>query len=433
MARPGTPNPKPGRSWVSRLVADVRPLRESPTFRRLWIGTTTSSIGGGMTTFALSLQIFELTHSSAAVGTLGLARGIPTIVFGLFGGSFADAVDRRTLVLVTSSLAATVAAVFALQAYLDLRQLWLLYLLAVVQAVLGAVNAPARRTFVRRLLPAHRVAAGVALNQVSGQTAMLVGPALAGIVTAAAGLQACYLVDAVSFAAALYGMARLPSMRAQGDIGRPGLKATIEGVRFIRRHAILAASFLADIDAMVLGMPIALFPAINAQHFGGAAQTLGLLSAAPAAGGIIGSAVSGPIGRIDRRGRAMLVAVIVWGATIAGFGLTRTLWIALLLLAAAGTADNASVTCRATLVQFLTPERYQGRVTAADYVVGAGGPQVGNFEAGVLGSLTTPAFSAFAGGVATVVGAVAISFAIPSFARHKLSTTLDEAHPSGQV
>ncbi len=363
------------------LLADARPLRESPAFRRLWIGTSVSAIGGAMTSFAVMLQTYELTHSSVAVGAIGLAQFIPVLLLGLFGGSFADAVDRRRLALVTTSGLTVVSAVFALQAFLGVRQLWLLYVLAAVAAMLMAVDSPARRTFLPRLVPADRVAAGVALNQLSGYVSFLIGPVLAGAVTAAAGLRVCYLVDALSFGAALYGVARLPAMPPQDSIGRPGLRATVDGLRYIRRQPVLLAVLLADLDATVLAVPVALFPAINAARFGGSPQTLGLLTSALAAGGLLGSALSGPAGRVSGKARAMLFTVAIWGAAIAGFGLARTLWLALLLLAVASAADTTSVIFRGTIVQLATPDRFRGRVTAVDFVVGMGGPQMGSFKA----------------------------------------------------
>jgi hypothetical protein len=400
------------------LIADLRPLRESPPFRRLWIGSTVSSLGSAMTGFAVVLQTYDLTHSSFAVGAIGLAQAVPAVVIGLFGGSFADAVDRRRLVLVTSSGLAVVSALFAAQAYAGLRQLWLLFVLAVAAAMLQSVDGPARRTFLPRLVPAGLVPAGVALNQLSFYVSFLVGPLLAGVATATAGLRVCYLVDALSFGAALYGVARLPTMAPQDGGARPGLRAVAEGLRFICRQRVLAATLLADIDGMVLGMPVALFPALNAERFGGSPQTLGLLNAALAAGGLLGSALSGPAGRVSRKALAMLVTVAVWGAAIACFGAASLLWLALAMLVVAGAADTTTVIFRGSVVQAATPDRLRGRVSAVDYVAGNAVPRLGNFESGAVAALTTPAVSAVSGGLATMVGALLIRLAFPAVARY---------------
>ena len=410
-------------------MLDTGPLRGSAHFRRLWAGSSLSVVGGQLTTFAVTLQIYRSTHSSAAVGAAGLASGLPLVLLGLFGGSFADAVDRRRLVLATNLGSVAVSVLLAAQALAGLRALWPLYTLLALQSLLGAVGAPARRTFVPRLLPAAQVPAGVALNQLSLQLGRMAGPALAGFVTAAGGLRLCYLADVLSFTGTLYALARLPAMPPQGGTARPGPAAVVAGLRFIRGRPLLAGVFLADLDAMVLGMPFALFPALNDAHFGGAAPTLGLITAAPAIGGLAGSALSGPVGHTTRPGRALLACVMVWGAAIAAFGLTRTLWLALPLLAVAGAADTISVIFRSTIVQLATPDGFRGRVGGVDFVIGAAGPQAGNVRAGVVASLTTPAVSAVGGGLATLVGAALLGLFVPALSRHS-ATAAEETRPS---
>jgi MFS family permease len=408
---------------ATRLLMDIRPLRESPAFRRLWAGSGLSAIGSQMTSFAVVLQIYTIAHSSIAVGAVGLAIAVPAITFGLVGGSVVDAADRRRLVLVTSSCLAVVSAAFAAQAFADLGTVWPLYGLIVVQALLDSVNVPARRTFLPRLLPAERVPAGAALNMFTMHGSVIAGPALAGVVVAAWGLKVCYLIDAISFAAALYGTARLPAMPPEGGAARPGLRAVAEAMRFIRGNRIVSGAFLADTSATILGMPFALFPAINAERFGGAAQTLGLLAAAPAVGGVVGTALSGPVGRVSRQGRAMLAAGAIWGAGLTGFGVARSFWLALVFLAVAGVADVISVVFRTTMVQVATPDRYRGRVSAAEYVVGLGCPQLGNFRAGAIASLTSSTISAVSGGLATIAGAAVVGLTVPAFARYQAGSS----------
>src|SRR5215469_5287691 len=409
------------------LIADVRPLRESPAFRRLWAGTTLSSAGSSFTSFAVLLQVYELTRSPLATGLVGVAQMVPTLLIGLLGGSVTDTTDRRKLVLVTSGCLAAVSAAFAAQAFAGLGLVWLLYALVAVQSALVAIDRPARTTFIPSLLPASQISAGLALYQLSYQITLTVGPALAGLIAATPhlGLQACYLIDAISFGAALYGVARLPAMRPQPNVTRPGPRAVAEGVSFIRRSQVLAGAFLADLNATVFGLPVALFPAINAERFGGNPVTLGLFMTAIGVGGLLSVAVSGPFVRISRQGRAMLWAVAIWGAAFAGFAVAPSLWLTLSLLAIAGAADTFTVIFRGTIVQSATPDEFRGRVTAADYVVGAGGAQIGNVEAGALGSLTSPTISALTGGLVTIVGSVVIGLALPAFVR--FSSTAAEA------
>lgn len=411
----GAPSKRP---LYRRLLADMRPLQESPAYRRLWAGQSLSIIGSRMTGVAVPIQVYALTHSSLAVGMIGLTLAVPLIGLGLLGGSIADAFDRRRLVLVTTTLLAVVSLLFALQALLDLRQLWLLYVLIAVQSCLSAVDQPARRTFIPRLLPPNRIRAATALSFLSFHVSNTAGPLVAGIIIAAAGLQTAYVVDAVSFFFSFYGVMRLPAMPPQGGGAPPGLHAVAEGVRFARRQPVIARALIVDLNATIFGMPFALFPALAATRFGGGAQTVGLLYAAPAIGGVIASACSGPLSHIHRQGRAVLIAIAIWGATIAGFGATKLLWLGVLLLAIAGAADVVNGVFRTTIIQINTPDALRGRVNSVEFVVGAGGPHLGDVESGVVASFTSPVFSAVSGGLASVVGVVLLGLTSPAFARY---------------
>ena len=416
---------RPVRSRTAKLGAglltDITPLRTSPQFRRLFLGSVLSIIGSSFTSYAVPLQVYNLTHSPLAVGSIGVAALIPTLTVGLLGGSVIDAVDRRKLVLITSSALSVVSVLLAVQAIAGLRLLWLLYALVAVQSALAAVNAPARRTFVPSLLEPGLLTAGLALNRLGFQLALVAGPALAGLVTAAAGghLQACYLIDAVSFGGALYGVAGLPPMPPLAGALRPGLRAVGQGLRFIRRSQVLSGAFLADLNATVLALPVALFPAINAERFGGNPVTLGLFMTAIGAGGVLISAVSGPLRRVRRPGLTMLVTVGVWGAAFAGFAVARSLWLTLGLLAVAGAADTITVVLRGLIVQAVTTDALRGRLTSAEYVIGVGGDSLGSLESGALGSLTSPVISALAGGLACLAVSVALGLALPAFARYR--------------
>jgi MFS family permease len=406
---------------MPRLLPDFQPVRDQPAFRRLLAGDMLSAIGGSMTGFAVILQIWDLTHSSFAVGALGFTF-IPVLILGLLGGSIADSVDRRKLALWCTVALSAVSALYAIQAFAGFGRLWLLYLLAVAQAMLQSISAPARRTFVPRLLPPERLRAGIALQTLTGRVSMLAGPALAGVVAGAWGLQVCYVIDAVSFFASLYATARLPAMRQERSTPSRNLHAIAEGFRFIGRNRVIAAAFLTDLDAMLLGLPVALFPALNAEHFGGRPQTLGLLTAAVGVGGLVSAALSGPASRATWLGRGMLAGTVIWGAAIAGFGLVSSLPVALLLLAIAGAADTLTVTFRASMVQTLTPDEFRGRVSSVEYIIGTGGAPLGNVEAGTVASLTSPAISAFTGGIGSLAAGVLIALAFPAFTRYR-------AHP----
>ncbi|MDQ6907161.1 MAG: MFS transporter [Chloroflexota bacterium] len=410
--------PPTKRPLYQRILADTRPLQESPTYRRLWIGQSLSVIGSRMTSVAAPVQVYALTHSSLAVGMIGLTIAVPLIGLGLLGGSIADAFDRRRLVLITTTLLAVVSLLFALQALLDLRQLWLLYVLIAVQSCLSAIDQPARRTFIPRLLPPDRIPAATALSFLSFHVSNTVGPLVAGTIIAAAGLQTAYVVDAVSFFFSFYGVMRLPAMPPQGGGASPGLRAVAEGLRFVRHQPVIATTLLVDLNATIFGMPFALFPALAATRFGGGAQTVGLLYAAPAIGGVIASACSGPLSHLHHQGRAVLIAVAIWGAAIAGFGATKLLWLGVILLAVAGAADVVNGVFRTTIIQVNTPDALQGRVNSVGFVVGAGGPHLGDVESGVVASVISPVFSAVSGGLASVAGVVLLGLIRPAFARY---------------
>lgn len=378
-----------------------------------------SGIGGQMTNYAVLLQVYELTRSSLNVGIVELANGVPMIVAALLSGPLADAVDRRKTALIASSIQTAVSATLAAQAFTGLNQVWLLYLLVSVQGMVAGLASPARQTFMPSLLRREQLSAGAALQTLVMHGNILVGPTLAGIITAAVGLKVCYLLDAISFIFSLYAVARLPKMRAAGHEVRPGLRAIGEGLQFIVSRRMILGVLLADMSATFLGMPFALFPAINAERFGGHPQTLGLMISAVSVGGLLGSVLSGPASRIRRQGLGMLAAGAAWGAGLAVFGWSGAFWLAFLSLAFAGAADVTSVVLRTSLVQSLTPDNLRGRISAIDISVGAGVPALGNFRAGAVASLTSPTVSAVSGGLSVVAGAAMIGLFIPALLTYR--------------
>ena len=416
-----------------KLLADLTPLRESPAFRRLWAGSTLSAVGGAMTTFALTLQVWELTRSTAAVGLVALATLLPLLAVGLFGGALIDAVDTRRLVLGCTSALAAASALLTVQAWVGFDQVGLLYALAAIQSAIAAVNEPGRRSLTPALLPAAQLAPAQALQRISFQVMIIAGPALAGLVAGAPqlGLRGCYLIDTVSFGCALYGVGSIP--RALASENSPSdhperslLSSVAAGFSFIGRTPVLAGAFLTDVCATFFGLPTSLFPALNAERFGGDPRTLGLFTAAVGVGGMVTAVLSGPLKHVTRQGAAMLVGAAIWGAAFAVFAVAHSLWLTLLALGVAGAADTITVVARGTIVSIVTPAAFRGRVMAADYVVGAGGPQLGSVEAGAVGSLTTPVISALSGGLLVVAGTAAIALALPAFRRYRMDADRGE-------
>ena len=406
------------------VVADVRPLRSFPDYRRLWFGLSVSRLGQQMTAVAVALQVYAITRSSFAVGLVGLAAFVPLVGFGLYGGAIVDAVDRRRVGLVTAAALWALSVVLVVQAALDLRSTPLLYALVAAQSACFAVNSPARSAIVARLVPADLLPAANALSTVSNNLGFTLGPLLGGVVISVGSFEAAYAIDCLTFAAALYAMWRLPTLPPEGAGRRAWLRSVLEGLTFLRTRPNVLMTFLADLAAMVLAQPRALFPAVAGAWYGGGARTVGLLAAAPALGALVAAVMSGWLGRVRRQGLAVLVCVAAYGATIAGFGLARVLWLGLALLALSGAVDMVSAVFRMTILQAATPDELRGRLQGVFIVVVAGGPRLGEFAAGSVASVTTTTFAVVGGGCACVVAVAALAARFPRFARY------DARHPA---
>lgn len=274
------------RGRVRVRFLDTRPLRSSQPFRDLWIGTSASQIGGQTANVAVLAQVWDLTGSPVGAGAIGLATGLPMVLFGLLGGTLADTFDRRAVVRATTAGQLLAAAGLCAQAQADNRNVLLLLALVAVGTSCSALGAPARRVLPVRLLPGDQVAAGLALTNVSFQAAMLAGPAMAGLIIARWDLPAAYAVQAVATAVSMLTVIRLPAMRPEGADAAGGRRRPERGGwRIVLRRPTLWGSMATDLSATLLAMPIALFPLVNEVRFGGDPQTLGPFLSAVAVGG----------------------------------------------------------------------------------------------------------------------------------------------------
>ncbi|RZQ62546.1 MFS transporter [Amycolatopsis suaedae] len=399
------------------LLVDVGPLRSAPAFRRLWIGQTCSGLGGQMSLVAVLFQVWEATNSPVWTGFVGLAQAIPVILFGLFAGTVIDRVDRRSFYLVMVIGQAACAVLLAVQGFTGGVPVVVVLLLVAAQSSFGAGAGPAARTFLPRLLPETRLAAGLALNRISFQGAMLAGPALGGVVLGAWGAGVCYLIDAVLFGLAFYGAFGLPPMRPDGDPARPGLRGVADGLTFLVRTPVVRGALLTDLAATVFAMPMSLFPLVNAERFGGDPRTLGLFLSAVAVGGVAASVLSGTFTRQPRTGWVVLAASATWGVALALFGIAPDAWTGLALLVVAGAADTVAVVSRSTIVQLATPDGMRGRVMAAEQIIGQAGPELGNLRGGLVAGATSGAVALSSGGLLAVAGVVLVGAATPGLRR----------------
>ncbi|NEY35629.1 MFS transporter [Streptomyces sp. PRKS01-65] len=397
---------------LSRSLLDVRPLG-SLAFRRLLIGRTVSTLGGFMTMVTVMYQVWDMTHSAGWSGAVGLAQALPMVVVGLSAGAWVDRADRRRVYLATTIGQAACSLLLAAQAFTGHVPVAVVLLLVAVQASFAAVGAPAAGVFVPRLLPKDQVAAGLALNAVSGQAMMLLGPAVAGAVLGWWGIGVCYLLDALSFGLSFYGAFGLPALPPEGEKSRPGLHGILDGLRFLGGHRVVRGALATDLAATVLAMPTSLFPLVNEERFGGDPRTLGLFLSALALGGVAATALSGPVTRLGRPGPVMLCASATWGAALALFGLTTSAWAGLGMLALAGAADAVAVLARTTIVQTRTPDALLGRVTAAELVVGQAGPHLGGLRGGLVAGWTSGATALVTGGVLCLLAVAYVGIATP--------------------
>jgi MFS family permease len=416
------------RGLGSHILLDLTPLRRSGDYRKLITGLGVSVLGNQLTTVAVPFQVYAITRSSLVVGLVSLAQLFPLIFGSLLGGSLVDAVDRRKILIVVETTGALCSAALALNADLG-PQLWPLFLFPAVTAALSGIDSSARNAMLPRLVGMELLPASNAIFQSLFQTGAIVGPAVAGLLLAGAGVHLIYWIDAVSFLLAVSAVLTMspqpaPALETAGTAGqpgtapaRPGWRSTVEGLRFVRRSQPVQGAYLIDVNAMVFGMPRALFPALAATVFGGGATTVGLLYSAPGVGALLGALTSGWVGRIRRQGLAVVCAVLVWGLSIAGFGVAHWLPLALVLLAVAGWADVLSAVFRNTIIQFAGPDGMRGRLMGVQMAVVAGGPRLGDLEAGAVATAFGDTVSVVSGGLACVAGALVVAWALPGFTR----------------
>ncbi len=411
------------RTWVRRHALDTRPLAV-PAYRRLLIGQGTSFVGSMLTQVAVPVEVYAISRSSLYVGLVGLAGLVPIVVFGLYGGAIADAVDRRTLYFWSSLVSWAMTLSLLAQTLLSVNSVWVLLAIVFVQSGAFAIASSARGAIIPRLVEPDLVPAANTLNFTVGNAGQVLGPLIAGVlVSLDHGFAYAYGIDAVLFTASLYSVLRLPSIRPDGSGQRLGVRSVVDGLAFIATRPVLFMSFLVDICAMVLAMPRALFPAVAATRFHG---DVGPLYAAIAIGSVLAGLSSGWIGRVRRQGVALVIAIVGWGVAVALSGLAGQLWLVVLLLAFAGAADLVSAVYRQTILQTYAPDEMRGRMQGVFIAVVAGGPRLGDLRAGTTASATSPMISWVGGGIACAVVVAVAGFLVRPFWTYDATATVTE-------
>jgi MFS family permease len=404
------------RRWYHLAVIDLTPLRSHRDFRLLFAAQLVSFLGSMISFVAIPFQLYQLTHSTLVVGSLGLVELAALLMFAFLGGALADARDRRSMVLLAELGLMAGSVALAGNSMLRVPLVWPIFVVAAVMGALDALQRPSLTALLPRLVDREELAAAGALGTLQATFGMVAGPALAGVLIAIAGLRSAYLVDVATFLFSLACLARMRAVPPPPDAQAPSLRRIGEGLRYARSRPDLIGTYLVDIVAMLFGMPMALFPAI-AQGLGGPG-VLGLLFAAPAAGSFVFSATSGWTGRVHRHGMGVIVAAVIWGAAITGFGLVGSLPAALALLALAGAADSMSGLFRSLIWNRTIPDSMRGRLASIELLSFSIGPTTGNFEAGLVAALAGVRASVVSGGLLCVVGCIACAVALPAFRRY---------------
>jgi MFS family permease len=403
---------------------DLTPLTVSADFRRLFIGQAISEFGTQITFVAVPFQVYVITRSTAMVGLLALTEAIPLVVLPIVGGAIADAVERRRMLMVAHAVAAVLSVALVVNALLPEPKVWILFAFSFLWASAYSLYSPALRAWPARLLTPDLYTSALALEVVYYQAAALTGPVLAGVLIATSGVQYAYILDAVSYLAvivALAGMHPSPPTAERLSIGWSAIK---EGLRFLRGKQVLQGTFWIDLNAMIFGLPVALYPAFVLDVLDASPAVLGLLYSAEALGALVVALFSGRAKHVRRQGLVTIIACMCWGAGIVGFGFAGSLWLAILFLMLASASDMVSGLYRDAILKTVTPDEMRGRLEGISLAVVGTGPSLGNAEAGFLASLTTVRTSIVSGGIACIIGAGLLALLLPRYRGY------DAANPS---
>ncbi|MEU8823624.1 MFS transporter [Streptomyces sp. NPDC048636] len=403
--------PTDDRARKRALLPDLAPWRSSRDFRLMWTAGLVTGFGSFLTLVALPLQIKELTDSAFAVGAVGAVELVPLIVFGLYGGALADALDRRKLILLTEAGLGLLAAVLLVNSLLPDPMVWPLYVVAALTSALVGIQRPALDAVTARIVPHDQLTAAAALNAIRWQLSAIAGPSLAGVVVAYAGLPFAYGLDLLTFAVSVvlaFGLSPAPPAH---DAEPPSLRAIGEGARYAWRRKELLGTYAVDMVAMFFAFPNAIFPFLAEDL--DAPWALGMMYAAGSVGSMVVTLTSGWTSRIHRHGRMVALGAAGWGLSMAAAGWLDNVWLVLVCLAAAGAGDMVSGLFRATMWNQTIPHRLRGRLAGIELLSYTTGPQLGQVRAGTVAGLTGVRAAVWSGGVACVVSVGLLALTLP--------------------
>ncbi len=398
---------------MARVFADITPLKRHRDFRRLWFGQMVSGIGSQLTIVGVAYETYRISHSTLMVGLVSLVQLGPLLIGSMAGGAVADAKDRRRVLLVTQVMLALSSVGLAVNASFPHPSLWPIFLCTAASAGFQGFDWPARNAALPMLVPMADVPAALALQSILWQTSAVIGPAVAGLLISQIGISVVFMIDVATFGVALLAVASLPALVPQGPKSQISFRSIAEGFQHLHKDKVLLSTFWVDLNAMIFGMPRAVFPAIATGLYGGGAGTLGLLYAAPGVGAFGGSLLSGWIGRVRRQGRALVLAMVVWGAAIAVFGVVPILWVGLAMLAIAGASDMVGTVFRNAMLQESVPDNLRGRMSGTFFAVASTGPRLGDAEAGAAAAIGGAQFAVWSGGLACIAGLFVIVWRTP--------------------
>ena len=405
---------------MKNLAIDLTPIRKYRDFRYLWTSGLISNLGSMITYVAIPFQVKEITNSYLAVGISGLVELIPLIVFGLYGGVLADAVDRKKMIWLTEAAAGILSLILLLNALSADPNLYLIYFVGAAFAAVNGLHGPSADAILPRVVGHKDIPSATALMSLRRQFGIIVGPTIGGLLIATSGVSLAFAVDIGTYVISLALLLRVRKVPPSHEAEKPSLAALWEGVAYARSRQDLKGTYIIDLAAMFLAMPIALFPFWVDQVK--APWALGLFYSAGTVGALVVTLTSGWTRTYRFHGRAFMWAAAGWGAAIALAGATDYLFVVLFFLAVAGGADMVSVLFRGAIWNQTIPDHLRGRLAGIELLSYTIGPLIGQLRAASMASATTLTISVTSGGISCLifVGILAIFF--PKLRKYDVQT-----------